>query len=191
LLTSTGQKRTDPVNHKTRYVKLHYFRHKNNIVNRGLDPSNIVLDCDPPPLSRKGDRAPPNCLLWPNGWMDQNATWHGGSSRHRPHCARGGPSSHSLKKGTHAPPRNFRLMSIVAKRLDRIKMPLGMEEGLGHGHTVTQHQPPLKGARPSVFEPCLLWPNSWMDEDATWYGDRLRRRPHCVRLGPSSPAKGA
>jgi len=29
-----------------------------------------------------------------------------------------------------------------------------------------------------------------MDQDATWYGDRPRPRPHCVRWGPSSP-KGA
>ena len=29
--------------------------------------------------------------LWPNGWMDQDETWHGG--RPRPHCVRWGPSS--------------------------------------------------------------------------------------------------
>jgi len=29
-----------------------------------------------------------------------------------------------------------------------------------------------------------------MDEDATWYGSRPRPRPHCVRWGRSSPAKG-
>jgi len=33
----------------------------------------------------------------------------------------------------------------------------------------------------------LLWPNGWMDEDATWYGSRPRPRPHCIRRGPSSP----
>ena len=27
-------------------------------------------------------------VLWPNGWMDQDETWHGGRSRHRPHCVR-------------------------------------------------------------------------------------------------------
>ena len=26
-----------------------------------------------------------------------------------------------------------------------------------------------------------------MDQDATWYGGRLRPRPHCVRWGPQSP----
>ena len=33
------------------------------------------------------------CLLWPNGWMSQDRTWHGGRPRPRPHCARWGPSS--------------------------------------------------------------------------------------------------
>jgi len=28
-----------------------------------------------------------------------------------------------------------------------------------------------------------------MDQDATWYGGRLRRRRHCVKWGPSSPLK--
>jgi len=38
----------------------------------------------------------------------------------------------------------------------------------------------------------VLWPNDWMDQDATWYGGRPRPRRHCVRWGPnSSPRKGA
>jgi len=40
----------------------------------------------------------------------------------------------------------------------------------------------------SVCDVGLLWPNSWMDQDATWYGGRPRSRP-CVRWGPSSPSK--
>jgi len=28
-----------------------------------------------------------------------------------------------------------------------------------------------------------------MDEDATWYGSRPRRRPHCIRRVPSAPRK--
>ena len=51
------------------------------------------------------------------------------------------------------------------------------------------HDPAL--AQPPVFGSCLLWPNGWMDEDATWYGSRPRPRPHCVRRGPSFPATGA
>ena len=43
---------------------------------------------------------------------------------------------------------------------------------------------------PPLFGPRLLWPNGWMDQDATWYGGRPRPRPHCVRwgVGPSSPS---
>jgi len=33
----------------------------------------------------------------------------------------------------------------------------------------------------------VLWPNGWMDQDATWYGGRPRPKWHCVRWGPSSP----
>jgi len=53
-------------------------------------------------------------VLWPNGWMDQDETWHGGRPRPWPHCVRCGPSSPSPKG--HSP--NFRPMSVVAKRLD-------------------------------------------------------------------------
>jgi len=42
-------------------------------------------------------------VLWPNGWMDQHETWHGGRPRPRPpHCVRWGPSS-LRKKGLSLP----------------------------------------------------------------------------------------
>ena len=31
-------------------------------------------------------------VLWPNGWMDQDETWHAGRPVSRPHCVRWGPS---------------------------------------------------------------------------------------------------
>ena len=47
-------------------------------------------------------------------------------------------------------------------------MPLGMEVGLGSGHTVLDGDPaPHKGAQPPIFGPCLLWANDWMHQDAT------------------------
>jgi len=51
-----------------------------------------------------------------------------------------------------------------------IKMPLGMEVG----DFVLHGDPPLpeKGAEPPISGPCLLLPNGWMDQDATWYGVR-------------------
>jgi len=79
-----------------------------------------------------------------------------------------------------------------------IKMPLGnfgMEVGLGSGDFVLDGDPaplPKKGTEPPIFGPCLLWPNAWMHQDATWYGGRSQPRGLCVRWGPSSlPKKGA
>ena len=72
-------------------------------------------------------------------------------------------------------------------------MPLGTEVGLGLRDIVFDVDPATrrKRAHPShpLFGSCLLWPNGWMDEDATWYGCRPRPRPDCVRRGPSSPLK--
>jgi len=56
----------------------------------GLSPSDIVLDRTQR-LSPKREQSPPffgPCLLWPNGWMDQDGTWNGGRPRPKPHCAR-------------------------------------------------------------------------------------------------------
>ena len=56
----------------------------------GLSPGDFVLDGDPPPLSKK-EAEPPivgPCLLWPNGWMDQDGTWQRGGPWSTPHCAR-------------------------------------------------------------------------------------------------------
>ena len=36
--------------------------------------------------------------LWPNGWKDQDETWHAGRPQPWPHCIRWGPSSRSPKR---------------------------------------------------------------------------------------------
>jgi len=73
-------------------------------------------------------------------------------------------------------------------------MPLGTEVDLGPDDVVLDgdEDPFQKGGRtPSPsFDPCLLWPNGWIDEDATWYGSRHRPRSHCVRR-TEVPTKGA
>jgi len=70
-----------------------------------------------------------------------------------------------------------------------------MKVGLGPGDFVLDWDLaplPQKGCRASrIFGPCLLWPNGWMDEDANWYGNSPRPRPHCVRPSFPAPAKGA
>jgi len=74
-----------------------------------------------------------------------------------------------------------------------IKMPLGMEVGLGPVHIVLigDTAPSQKMAEPPIFGPSLLWPNGWMHQGATWYGGRPQPRRLCVRCGPSPlPEKG-
>jgi len=53
-----------------------------------------------------------------------------------------------------------------------IKMKLSMEVGLCPGHIMLDEDTPhpKKGTASQIFGPCLLWPNGWMDQDATWYG---------------------
>jgi len=80
----------------------------------GLCLHDIVFDVDPVVTPRK--RAHPrhpifgSCLLWPNGWMDEDAAWYRSRPGPRPQCTRRGPSSR--ERGTAAP--SFRSMSIVA-----------------------------------------------------------------------------
>jgi len=95
------------------------------------------------------------CLLWPNGLMDQDDTWHIGRSQPRPHCVRWGPSS-PLQKGGTAPP-------IFGPCL---LWPYGwMDQGITWyggrprpGHIVLDADPasPKKGPQPPIFGPCLL-----------------------------------
>jgi len=72
-------------------------------------------------------------------------------------------------------------------------MPLGMEVGLVPGHIVLDGDPaplPKKGGL-SIFGPCFLWPNGWMDQDAAWYeASKVGLGPgRIVAWGPSSPSQ--
>jgi len=56
-----------------------------------------------------------------------------------------------------------------------MSMPLGTKVGLGPEDIVLDGVPaptPEKGgaALSTIFGPCLLWPNGWMDQHGTWYG---------------------
>jgi len=123
----------------------------------GLSPGHIVLDGDP---AHKG-HSPPifcACLLWPNGWMDQDATWYGGKPWPRRNCVR--QLQLPLKRGT-APPPTFQPMSIVAKGLDGSRCHL-VQRYTCTGHIVLDGDPapPKKGhSSPPLFGPYLLWPN--------------------------------
>jgi len=86
----------------------------------GLAPGDFALDGDLAPLPQKGAQLPSPifgpCLLWPNGWMGQNDTYHGGRPQPRRLCVRWGLSP-SLKRG-QSPLVNFQQISTVPKRLD-------------------------------------------------------------------------
>ena len=58
-----------------------------------LGPGDIVLDGDPSHPKRGDSSTFRPCLLWPNGWMDQDTNWYGGRPGPRPHCVRWKPSS--------------------------------------------------------------------------------------------------
>jgi len=42
-------------------------------------------------------------VLWPNGWMDQDETWHGDRPLPRLHCVRWGPSNLPKKRHSSRP----------------------------------------------------------------------------------------
>jgi len=135
----------------------------------GLRLCQIVLNGDPVPLPRRATA--PNfqpCLLWLNGWMDQDAAWYGSRPHPRPHCVRWGLSFPSPKG--HSP--QFSAHACCGKTAGWVMMPLGREVGLCPGHTVLDGDPaplPQRGtALAPFFGPCLLWPNACMDQGATW-----------------------
>ena len=88
-------------------------------------------------------------VLWTNGWMDQDKTWHGGRPRPWPHCVRWGPAL--PKKGGTQPPPNFRPMSDVAKWLDGSRCHTVARRDLSPGNIVLDGTHPPKGAQPPSF----------------------------------------
>jgi len=83
-----------------------------------LGPDDIVLDGDPA-LPPKGHSPPPifsPCLLWPNGWMDQDGMLLGTEVGLSPGDIVLDGDLAPTKKGHRTP--TFRPMSIVTKRLD-------------------------------------------------------------------------
>ena len=108
---------------------------------------------------------------------------------------------HIVLDGDPAPPPQrgtapvqFSAHVCCAKTAGWIKMPLGGEVGIGPGTILLYGDPaPLPkyghSSPPPLFGPCLLLPNGWMDQDATWYGGRPRPRPHCARWWTLLPPK--
>jgi len=101
-----------------------------------------------------------------------------------------GPSS-PRKKEAHP---NFRPMSVVAKRLDGSRCHL-VRWSASAQDTLRcvrwgPSSPLRKGAHQSpTFRPMSMWPNGWMDQDASWCGGRPQPR-HVVSDGDPVPPHG-
>jgi len=113
-----------------------------------------VLDGDQLPLPQWGTARPAifgQCLLWPNGWMDQDAAWYGGSPCARPHWARWDPAPFPQKG--YCP--QFSAHVYCGQTAGRIKMSLGMEVGLGPDHIVLDEAqlPQERGTTSPNFRP--------------------------------------
>jgi len=122
--------------------------------------------------------------------MDEAGTWHGGRPQPKRICVRWGPIP-LPKRGRSHPPQ-FSANFYCGQTAGCIKILLGMDVGLSPGDFVLDGDPvPPPQVSLPIFGPCLLWPNGWMDQDATWYGGRPQPRRLCDRWGPSPlPAKG-
>jgi len=85
--------------------------------------------------------------------------------RPRGHCVRWRP--HSPSKGGHSTPNIG--TCIVAKRLhgSRCHLARGRPRLRPHCVTLGPNFPLKRHSSPRIFGPCLLWPNGWVDQDAT------------------------
>ena len=122
----------------------------------GLGASDIVLmGTHPLPKKWHSPQFSPMSIVTKHldAWMDQDATWYGRRPRPRPHCARWGPSSPPKKV---AQPLIF-AHACCGQTAGWTKMPLGTEETLVR--LGTSFPPQKEGTAPTIFGPCLLWPN--------------------------------
>jgi len=122
----------------------------------GLGLRQIVLNGDPAPLHKGAQPLPTKnrpCLLWSNGWMDQDAAWYRGRPQPRPHCARWDPASPPPKG--HSP--QFSAHACYGETAGWIKMPLRREVCLSPGHIVARTDPPPLPQRDTCPQ---FWPMS-------------------------------
>jgi len=124
----------------------------------GLGPDHILLDGTEPsslPPKKRGHSPPPILgpwLLWPNGWMDQDATSYDGRSRPGQHCVRCGPSF--IPRGAAF---QYSAHVCCGQTTGWIKMLFGTKVGLGPGHIVLYGEPaPPKGAQLPNFRPMSI-----------------------------------
>ena len=126
----------------------------------GLGPDDTLLDGDPAPPSQKGLGRSPifgPCLLWPNGWMDQDRTYME-VGLVPGHIVLDGDPAPLPEKGTEP---LFSAHFYCGQTAGCIKMPLGIEVGLSPGDFVFDGDPAIPpqkggGAPSPIFGPCLV-----------------------------------
>jgi len=109
--------------------------------------------------------------------MDQLATWYGARCNsfflHRGMKVGLGPGHIALDGDPAPPPKGaqpsqFSAHVCCGETAGWIKMLLDRTVGLGPRHIVLDGNPaPPKRDTAPIFGSCLLWPNGWMDQDAT------------------------
>ena len=113
----------------------------------GLGAGQILLHEYPAPPPPKW-HSPPTFgpyLLWPNGCMDQDATWYRGRPRPTQHCVLCGPSYPQKKRHTH--PYPILAHVYCGQMVGWMKTPLDTAIDLGPGHIVLDGVPaPAKRA---------------------------------------------
>jgi len=71
----------------------------------GIDLRDVVFNMEPATPRKRAHPIFGPCLLWPNGWIGEDAAWYGSRPGPRPHCTRRGPSSR--ERISAAPPPLF------------------------------------------------------------------------------------
>ena len=156
----------------------------------GLSPGDFVLDDSAPPQKRVEPQFSPHVYCGQTAeWMKMLLSTEVALDQDD-NCVRWVASSPALKG--HSPQFSENVRCGETAGWTNSTWYGGRPRALGPGDCVRWglSSSQKKGTAPAKFWPILL-PNGCMDEDATLYGSIPRARPHCVRRGPSSPAKGA
>jgi len=148
----------------------------------GLGPGHIVLDGDPAPTPQKRHSPQFSAHVCCYGQTARSIRMPLGTEV-------GLGAGDIVLDGDPAPPPPEREHSttsfgpcLLCQTVGLIKMKLGTDVGLGPRHIVLDGDPAPSPQRTGhsprpIFGPCLMWPNGWMDQDATWYGGRPRSGP--------------
>ena len=136
-------------------VLKHYLLEFNwyRAITQYTNPVNVLTTKLRTKIVRKGipkRRSVAFLQLWPNGWMDQDATLYGARARPRRLCVRWVPRS-LPKKGAEPSPQ-FSAHFYCSQTTGCIKTPLGMEVGLSAGDFVLDGDP----ACPLNFRPMFI-----------------------------------